>query len=149
MTDTSTPSTTAPRQQRDRAPAEPTAWVGFIFFAAVILMLVGSFQAIAGLTALFSDSYFVVRPGGLVVRANYTAWGWTHLVLGIVTVAAGLGVLSGRTWARVWAIVLAGLSAVVNLAFLAAYPVWAVMMITLDVLVIWALAVHGRETATE
>jgi hypothetical protein len=76
---------------------------------------------------------------------DYTAWGWTHLLLGVVAVAAGFGVLLGQMWARVAGIVIALLSALVNIAFVSAYPVWSTIIIATDVLVIYALAVHGRE----
>jgi hypothetical protein len=110
------------------------------------MMMIGFFQAVVGLTALFKDEYFLVGNNGLLVSVDYTAWGWTHLILGIITVAAAVGVLSGKIWARAWGIAMAMIGAVVNLAFLAAYPIWSVVLITLDVLVIWALTVHGRET---
>ena len=125
---------------------ERTAWVGWIMFASVMLLLVGTFQVIAGLVALFNDEYYLVTRNDLVISLDYTAWGWTHLLLGIVVAAAGLGLAVGQMWARVVGILVALLSAVVNIAFLAADPVWSTIMITIDVLVIWALTVHGTET---
>ncbi|MGZ6060339.1 MAG: DUF7144 family membrane protein [Myxococcaceae bacterium] len=110
------------------------------------MALLGFFQALLGLIALFDKSYFAVRANNLLVLTNYTAWGWVHLVAGVVAVAAGLGVvLSGRPWSRYTAMVVAGLSAVVNLGFLSASPVWSTIVIALDVVVIYALAVHGWE----
>ena len=145
MTYTDAPPTVT-RQKSDLSVSpSPTAWTGYIVFASIIMMMAGFFQGIAGLTALFHDSYFLVRPSGLIVNVNYTAWGWTHLALGVITIAAAGGILSGRIWARAWAIGLVMICAVVNLGFLAAYPVWSVIVITLDVIVIYALAVHGRE----
>ncbi len=122
-----------------------TGWTGWVAFAGVIMIVMGAFHAIAGLVALFKDSYYVVRPSGLVVNVDYTAWGWVHLILGLVALAAGFGVLSGRTWARVVGIILAVVSALVNFSFLGAYPIWMTILITLDVIVIYALAAHGRE----
>jgi len=110
-----------------------------------MMMLVGAFHAIDGLVALFNDDYYVVRPSGLVINVDYTAWGWTHLLLGILVFAAGCGAIVGQTWARVVGVILAVISAIVNMLFLAAYPGWSIIMITLDVIVIWALTVHGRE----
>lgn len=133
-----------PRQRGEAVP-EPTGWVGWIFFAGVILVLGGTFQAIAGLVALFNSSYFLVPSTGLVVAVNYTGWGWVHLIAGILLVLVGFGVMTGQTWARVAGVVLAGISALLNIAFLAAYPVWAVIVIAMDILVIYALCVHGRE----
>jgi hypothetical protein len=124
---------------------DPTAWTGWVVFAAFMMIMVGSFQAIEGLVALFDDGWYHVTQNGLLVEADYTVWGWTHLLLGALLIVAGVGVLAGNTLARVVAIALAGLSALVNLAFIEAYPIWAVIIITIDVLVIYALVVHGRE----
>jgi hypothetical protein len=129
------------------AAPEPTAWVGWIFFAGTMLVLVGSFQGLAGFVALFNDDVYV-RSARLAVSINYTGWGWAHILLGVVAIAGGYGVMVGKTWARVYAIVYASIAALVNLTFLAAYPAWMSIMITLDVLVIWALTVHGRELKT-
>ena len=134
---------------RSQRRPEQTGWVGWIMFASVMMVLVGTFQAIAGLVALFNDEYYVVTRNDLVVSVDYTTWGWVHLLLGIVVAAAGLGLAVGQTWARVVGIIVALLSAIVNLTFLAASPVWCTIMITIDVLVIWALTVHGGETRAE
>jgi hypothetical protein len=114
-------------------------------FAGVIMVLVGSFQAISGLVAIFDDEYYVVRPSGLVINVDYTVWGWTHLLLGLLVFAAGCGAVVGQLWARTVGVILAVLSAVANMLFIAAYPWWSIMIITLDVIVIYALIVHGRE----
>ncbi|GID93789.1 hypothetical protein ACFQFC_07115 [Amorphoplanes digitatis] len=128
-----------------RAHAEPTGWVGWVVFSGIMMVLLGFFQGLVGLVALFNDTYYLVTRNGLVLSFDYTVWGWIHLLLGIVALLAGFGVLVGQTWARVTGIVLAVLSAIVNIAFLAAYPIWSTIIIAVDVLVIYALAVHGRE----
>jgi hypothetical protein len=133
------------RSTSTRTAPEPTAWVGWVIFAGIMLMVVGAFQAIDGLVALFKDEYYVVRPNGLVLNVDFTAWGWTHLILGILLLAAGAAIFSGRVWGRTIGVIAALLSAVVNFAFIAAYPLWSVMIITLDVLVIYALVAHGGE----
>lgn len=124
---------------------QPSAWVGWIFFAGVMMIILGSFQAIQGLVAIFDDGYYVVRANGLVVNVNYNAWGWVHLGIGVVIFLAGIAVMAGQTWARVIGIIAAVVSAIVNISFLAAYPIWSTIVITVDVIVIYALAVHGRE----
>jgi hypothetical protein len=144
-TSSSNVGSSVPSQARSRAP-QPTGWVGFIVFAGVMLVMLGIFHAIQGLVAIFKDEYFLVGKNGLTVSVDYTGWGWTHLILGIVVFAAGLGLFAGQMWARIVAVLVALVSAVVNVAFLAAYPVWSTIMIALDVLVIWAVTVHGRET---
>lgn len=122
-----------------------TGWVGWVLFAAVILFVGGAVNIIEGLVALFKNDYYEVRPSGLVVHINYTSWGWTLLAVGIVLVVVGYGVATGRVWAGVTAVVLACLNAVMNLAFIPAYPVWAILAIALDVMVVYAIVVHGRE----
>ena len=128
-----------------KSRSEPTAWVGLILFAAVMMMILGGFHAMQGLVAIFNDEYYLVGPEGLVVNVDITAWGWTHLLLGILTLIAGFAVLNGKMWARVVGIVLAVLSALASAAFLAADPVWGALSIALAVLVIYALTAHGGE----
>jgi hypothetical protein len=124
---------------------EPSAWAGWATFAGIMLILLGCFQAIEGFVAIFDDGYYHVTEGGLLVNVDYTAWGWTHLLLGVLLVVSGAGVLVGNVAARAVGVLLAGLSALVNLAFIEAYPIWSVIVITVDVLVIYALTVHGGE----
>lgn len=141
-----TTGTTGVPQQRGReAPPEPTGWTGWVVFGAMMMILLGSFQAIAGLVALFDDGYYLVSPNGLVVNVDYTTWGWVHLIVGLVALAAGFGLVRGAMWARVLGVAAAAISAIVNFAFIAAYPFWALTMITLDVLIIYAIVAHGRE----
>jgi hypothetical protein len=129
-----------------RGEPETTGWVGWVFFAGVLMIMDGLFSVITGLVALFKDDYYLVGKDGLVVTIDYTAWGWVHLLVGVLVALAGLGVIAGQTWARVVGVLMAILSALANFAFLAAYPVWATIIIVVDVFVIYALIVHGRET---
>jgi len=122
-----------------------TAWAGWAFFAGIMMLMVGAFQVIEALTALFNQNYLLVKSSGLVVHVNIATWGWVHLILGVVAVLAGFAVIAGRMWGRVIGIIMAGLSAIVNLAYIAAYPLWSITIIAVDVLVIYALAVHGGE----
>jgi hypothetical protein len=127
-----------------RAPA-PTGWTGWVVFASIMMILLGLFQSVQGLVGIFDSGFYHVTEGGLVVSVDYTAWGWAHLLLGVLIIICGLGVLAGNLAARIVAVVLAGLSAVMNLVFVEAYPIWSIIAITLDVLVIYAVTVHGRE----
>jgi hypothetical protein len=141
MTDTS-----RRRSETDvRYETEPTAWAGWVVFAGVMLIMLGTFQIIQGLVALFDDGFYLVNSNGLVVDVDYNTWGWVHTGIGLIAVLAGLGLLAGNMAARVVGIGIAFLSALVNLAFLSAYPVWSTIMITVDVIVIYAIIVHGRE----
>ena len=122
-----------------------TGWVGWIVFAGFMLVMVGFFHAIEGLVALFRDEVFLVGPRGLVVNVDYTAWGWAHILGGLLAIATGAGLLAGQMWARTLAVIVALASALLSVAFLPAYPVWSAIVIAIDVLVIWAITVHGAE----
>ena len=123
---------------------DDSPWTGLIAFAGIIMILLGIFHTIQGLVALFNSDYYV-SSDRLVVHVNYTAWGWFQLIAGLVVIAAGAGVFAGKVWARAIAILLAMISAVINIGFLSAVPLWSMMMIGLDVLIIWALTAHGSE----
>ena len=142
MTDTSQSRAQSPQTGYAR---EQSGWVGWVFFGGVMLMMMGSFQIIQGLVALFDDGFYLVRPNGLVVDVNYNAWGWTHLLIGVVAVLAGIGLVAGNMLARIVGVAAAFVSALVNLAFISAYPLWSSLVILLDVIVIYAIVVHGRE----
>jgi hypothetical protein len=123
----------------------PSAWLGMVIFSGVIVMLLGSFQLIEGVVAIVRDEHYFTTSSGLAVDFNYTVWGVLHSILGVLVLAAGVGVLLGQTWARVVGIGIAAISGLGNLLFLPAQPFWCTLVIALDVLVIYTLAVHGRE----
>jgi hypothetical protein len=118
--------------------------VGFTVFAAIMMLMVGVFQALQGLIAIFENEFYV-QTRNYLFQFDATTWGWIHLVLGLLVAFAGWGLLSGRTWARVVGITLAALSATANFLFIPYYPFWSLLIITLDIFVIWALTAHGRE----
>jgi hypothetical protein len=141
---------TSTDRRRAAPPSTPrTGWQGWIAFAGMLMILLGSFHAMAGLVALFQDDYFLVANSGLLVTVDYTTWGWVHLVLGVVVALAGFALFSGAMWARIVAILTAMVSAVVNLAFMSAYPLWSAIMIAVDVLVIYAVTAHGDEASID
>jgi hypothetical protein len=139
MTQTSVP------RQSTRSTSGPSGWVGWITFAGTMMMIIGALHVVQGLVAVFNDEYYLVGKNGLTVHLDYTAWGWTHIIAGLVVIGAGLGVFAGRMWARVVGIILATVSILLNFAFIASYPFWSVIVIAMDVFVIMALTVHGRE----
>jgi hypothetical protein len=118
--------------------------VGFPVFAAVMMLMVGAWQALAGLIAIFENEFYVPTRN-YIFQFDATSWGWIHLVLGLIVAFAGWGLLSGQTWARLVGITLAALSATANFLFIPYYPFWSILIIAVDILVIWALASHGRE----
>jgi hypothetical protein len=131
--------------QRDQPPVSGWA-VGFAAFAGAIMLMIGIFQFFAGLAAIVNDEFFVVREH-YAYDLDITGWGWIHLIIGVVVFLAGLAVFSGAPWARAVGIFLALVSAVSNFFFIPYYPVWAVLIIALDIAVIWALATYGRDAA--
>jgi hypothetical protein len=118
--------------------------VGFTVFAAIMMLMVGVFQALQGLIAIFENEFYVATRNYLF-EFDATTWGWIHLVIGLLVAFAGWGLLSGQTWARVVGIALAALSATANFLFIPYYPFWSLLIITLNIFVIWALTAHGRE----
>jgi hypothetical protein len=115
---------------------------GGVVFAATVLMLIGTFQVIAGLVAIINDDFYVVGRN-YTFDLDTTAWGWIHLVLGAFLNTCGLALFARRAWAGVAAIMLAALSAVANFFFIPYYPFWSIVMIALDVWVIWSLTRPG------
>jgi hypothetical protein len=144
MSDTRSTHSDTPAGAEPRVP-ERTGWTGWITFAGAMMIMLGIFQSIAGLAALFNADYYHVRPNGMVLHVNYTVWGIVHLLIGVAIFLSGIGVLSGNALARGVGVVLAMLSAVVNMTFIPAQPAWALTIVTVDVFVIYSLVVHGAE----
>jgi hypothetical protein len=128
----------------DTRMAEPTGWIGWIAFAGIMMMILGALQAFYGLVAIVNDEWVLWGNGNAVV-IDITAWGWVHLIIGILVVLAGIGVLLGNVLARIVGVVVAAVSLIASFLALPLYPVWSLVVITLDVLVIWALVAHGSE----
>jgi len=126
----------------------PTLWAGWLVFAAVMLVLIGIFNVIDGLVALFNDQVYGITEDGLTVW-DFTAWGVIHLILGVLMILAGFGLFARSQVARWFAIGLAGLNAIAQLGFITAYPLWTILIVALDVLVIFALAARWEETALD
>lgn len=120
--------------------------VGLSAFAGMMMIMVGVFQAIEGFVALLQDELYVTTPQ-YVLQLDTTTWGWIHLLLGLLVLAAGAAVLSGQVWGRTVGVILAVLSTVANFAFMPYYPFWSITVIALNVFVIWALTAHGRDIA--
>jgi len=117
----------------------PSGWaLGGVSFAAIMMVMIGAFQAIAGLVAIIDDSFYVVARN-YTFDIDVSAWGWIHLGLGLLVLFAGFGLFAGSSWAVVTALVLAVLSAIANFFFIPYYPVWSIIVIALDSWVIWSL----------
>lgn len=123
---------------------EPTGWTGWITFAGVMMILAGSLNLFYGIIAAVNDEWVVFTNRG-DVYLDVSEWGWAHIILGSIVFLSGIGVFSGNILARTVAVIVASISLLVNFFFIPVYPLWALIVITIDVLVIWALTAHGRE----
>jgi hypothetical protein len=112
------------------------------------MTVVGAFGLIEGLLALYLPTTYLAANGA-VVTLTFTGWGWLHIILGAFVLIVGVGLLRDTVpgWARGTAIVLVALNTLVQLAWLPAYPIWSIVMIVLDVMIIWALVVSGDRAA--
>ncbi|HEY6809707.1 MAG TPA: hypothetical protein VIZ70_01150 [Propionibacteriaceae bacterium] len=127
-------------------------WTGWIGFAGVLMVVIGILNFFQGLIAIIRDNYYVLTPQQIIVF-DLTAWGWIMLIWGIVVALAGAALVAGRSWARWFTIVVASLNFIVQLAFVGSsqYTLWALTVLALDVLVLYALIVRwedARETAS-
>jgi hypothetical protein len=129
--------------------SQQSGWTGWVVFAGIVLVIAGVFDALFGLAAIIGpdSSYFVTSEAVLLFNAQ--GWGWWHLILGIVLILVGVFVTRGATWARTIAVILAALNAISQFSSLPYQPLWALLIIGLNVIVIYALVVHGRELATD
>jgi hypothetical protein len=118
---------------------------GLTYFAGVMMLLVGVLDALQGLAAVIHKEYFAVGAN-FVFAFDVRAWGWIHLVLGVVVAVAGGFVFTGALWARIVGVVVAALVGVSNFMWLPYQPIWSVVLIGLSVLVIWALVVHSTDS---
>lgn len=123
-----------------------SAAAGWIAFAGIIMIVTGIFQAFAGLVAIADDSFFVLTTDYLV-KFDPTTWGWIHLIIGIIVLASGFGVFSGNLAARTVGVIAAAVSGIAAFLWMPWYPIWGVVIIAVDIAVIWALTVHGRDLA--
>ncbi|MEV4346382.1 hypothetical protein AB0J83_18085 [Actinoplanes sp. NPDC049596] len=139
-------SSYATERPSDAAPAPATTgWIGIVVFGGIMLIVSGGLQALEGFTALFRDEVLLVVPQDLLVELSYTAWGWVHLSLGLLAIAAGLGVLAGLLWARIAGVAIVFFATLVHATFLPAAPVWCTLLIAMDIAIIYALCAHGRD----
>lgn len=124
---------------------EPSGWaIGWTFFAAFMMIMIGTFWVIAGLAGILEDDIYVLGQE-YVFKFDVTTWGWIHLILGIVILLAGFGLFSGAVWARTIGVIMAVISSIVGFAWLPWYPVWGIIIIAISIGVIWALTAHGRD----
>lgn len=128
---------------------QPVGWTGWVFFAAVILFVNGMFSLTQGLVLLFGPETYTALVDGDLFLFDVTVWAWWNLIIGALLLAAGGALFSGATWARVVAVLSAIVSAVTQLLLVPVQPLWSLIVIAIDVVVIYAIVVHGDEIASE
>ena len=123
---------------------------GWIGFAGIMLLIVGSIDFFQGLVALFEDEYFVVTKSGFLV-VDLTAWGWIMLIWGVLLVLAGLGLVAGQGWARWFAIVVVSVNFIAQLGFLgnSQTPLWSLTVMALNIIVLYALTARWSESVED
>ncbi len=125
---------------------ERTGWAGWAVFAGIVLIIAGAFDALLGLTAILAPAEkFIAAGDAYLLLFDVAGWGWWHLFIGLLLVLVGIFVLRGATWARVIAIILVAVNAISQLALLGVQPWWSLAVLALDIVVIYALTVHGKE----
>jgi hypothetical protein len=120
---------------------------GFVLFAGIVMFLNGTLSALWGLTAILNDEVLTVGGQGGVVIWDFTAWGWIVLLFGVLVATVGVGLLAGRTAARWIAVVLVTLHALAYFATISAFPLWATLVIALDVVILYHLLARWPEQA--
>lgn len=126
----------------------PTAASGWVTFAGWMLLLAGLWQGFIGFLGVLSDEFFVVGQN-YVLRLDVTTWGWIHMAIGLLLFVVGCFVFMGKSWANVVGIIAAGVSALSLFAWLPWYPLFAITVLVIDVLIIFGLAAHGGEVGTK
>ncbi len=127
---------------------EKTGWLAWGYLAAILMVLGGVFQSMFGLIAIFNHDFLVFTSGNIWVL-DVATWGWIHLGIGVVLALAGLALFTGSMWGRALAIIVASLSAIANFLFIPVYPIWSLVVMVIDILIIYAVAAHGGEAMEE
>ncbi len=135
----------SPDQQANSSAKQGFAF-GISIVAAALLFVAGLVSVFQGISAIANDELFVVGRN-YVFEFDLTTWGWIHLILGIVGILIAGGLAVGADWARIAAIVIASLSIIAQFLWLPYYPAWAILIIVLDLIVIWAVSTWNPNNA--
>lgn len=136
---------TTARYESARAYGEEQG-IGWVTFAGVLLLLVGTLNTIEGIAAISNSDFFV--NGTHYIAGSLKTWGWIVLALGVVQLLVGLGVFAKNQFARWLGVLILGLNAIAQLMMIPAYPFWSLSLFTLDILAIYGLVAHGSRIAS-
>ncbi len=134
-------------EDEHHVPGRLDPWAGWVTFAALVLVMLGFLNCLQGLLAMLDEGYFVAQ-GKELVLVGYDAWGAVLIIWGIVLLLVGAGLNARREWARWGAIVVVMLDVILQVGFLPSSPLLAVVLITLDVIVIFAMTARWDEART-
>jgi hypothetical protein len=127
--------------------SESAPGAGWVAFAAIMLGLAGTWNVLEGILAIGSSRVYVADS--TFVFSDLNTWGWIVTVLGATQLIAAFAVSGGSELARWFGIAAAFVNAMGQLFFLSAYPLWAVTMFAIDVIIIYALTVYGGRRLKE
>jgi hypothetical protein len=126
------------------------AWAGAsVLFTSAMLLVIGIFDVIQGLVALFRDDVYVIGSSGLVLSTDWTTWGWGLIAWGAVLVLASASLYAGGAFGRWFSIVAVGINMIAQFAFFPAYPLWSVIVVGVSVVVLWALTFGWRDATSD
>jgi len=146
-------SGTTPRQAGAASPhGHDGSGIGWRLFAGTMIIIGAAFNLLDGIVGVANAKYFKEVSGSnvhLLLTSNLRAWGWVAIGIAALMLAAGTAIFFGAAWARAVGVVAAGVNMIFQLAYLAHYPFWSFTIILVDVLVIYALVVHGEAPAKQ
>ena len=140
--DTPTPSATRNRVAESR---DYDAGGGWLTFAGILLSIVGEMNVIGGIAAIDDANFFV--GNAKFQFGDLNTWGWVILILGSVQVLTAVGLFARNGLARGIGVIFASLAAMASLLMLPAYPLWALALFTMDILIIYGLVSYGSDEA--
>ena len=122
---------------------------GWVIFAAAVMLTIGAIDIIQGLAALLKDETYQVTNSGLLVTTDFTRWGWSLIIWGIVLILAAMALFSGKGWGRWFAIFAIIINGIGQIAWFPAYPLWSLLAIGLEIAVLYALTAGWRDAQAD
>lgn len=126
-------------------PLAGGASLGLSMLAGILMFTVGSFHVLAGIAGIRDDGSSLFQPANYTFEVDVNTWGWIQLCVGVVLILTGVGVLIGRSWGLILGLVVVFLSALSTFALLPTQPIWSLVILAFDGLVLWALVTELAE----